>query len=88
MLPSKCSDVLKLDPGATDGEYKLYLDGKSIVLYCHDMDTGQPKEYITLPYVNKFDDRNYGDATFKSTSFSKVAVDMQVRFFNTLYYKL
>lgn len=32
----------------TNGEYVLNVRGKSVRLYCHDMNTVQPKEYITL----------------------------------------
>ena len=32
-----------------DGEYQLLLAGKNISVYCHEMASVLPKEYITLP---------------------------------------
>ena len=31
-----------------DGEYELVLGGKNISVYCHNMASTYPKEYITL----------------------------------------
>ncbi|TRY74484.1 hypothetical protein TCAL_01321, partial [Tigriopus californicus] len=33
----------------TDGEYEILFAGENVKVYCHDMNTPRPKEYITLP---------------------------------------
>ncbi|WP_420632000.1 GON domain-containing protein [Candidatus Leptofilum sp.] len=48
-LPSSCAMLKQQQPNAADGEYTIYLQGKTAVtLYCHNMATN-PQEYLTLP---------------------------------------
>ncbi len=48
-LPSSCAMLKQQQPAAVDGEYTIYLQGKTaVLLYCHKMET-QPQEYLTLP---------------------------------------
>ncbi|XP_066301926.1 uncharacterized protein [Branchiostoma lanceolatum] len=58
--PASCSEVRSLNPKYGDGEYTLYpfTTNKDISLrvYCHDMASGNPKEFLTLP---KGPDENY-----------------------------
>ncbi|XP_053671313.1 A disintegrin and metalloproteinase with thrombospondin motifs 9 [Anopheles nili] len=44
---SSCREVLRKH--RTDGEYLLNVNGTMVKIYCHDMATGSPKEYLTLP---------------------------------------
>ncbi|KAI8487888.1 hypothetical protein Bbelb_343360 [Branchiostoma belcheri] len=48
-----CSEMKSLNPAAGDGEYTLYpfpMDNDvSIRVYCHDMASGSPKEFLSLP---------------------------------------
>lgn len=47
--PSSCAMLKQQQPAAVDGEYIIYLQGKTAVrLYCHNMATN-PQEYLTLP---------------------------------------
>ena len=48
---SSCKDVVTEELGKDDGEYALQLDQKCQIpvrVYCHGMNTSQPKEYLTL----------------------------------------
>lgn len=48
---SSCKDVLTEELGRDDGEYALQLNKKCQIpvrVYCHGMNTSQPKEYLTL----------------------------------------
>lgn len=52
--PSSCAQVLQQSPGATDGEYVLYLHGdatRPFLIYCYNM-AGQPVEYLSLANPN------------------------------------
>ncbi|XP_078573091.1 uncharacterized protein LOC144859951 [Branchiostoma floridae x Branchiostoma japonicum] len=50
---ASCSEVKSLNPEADDGEYTLYPFATdkdvSLRVYCHDMASGSPKEFLTLP---------------------------------------
>ena len=47
--PSSCAMLKQQQPASGDGEYTIYLQGKTAVrLYCHNMTT-TPQEYLTLP---------------------------------------
>ena len=53
---SSCKDVLTEELGKDDGEYFLQIDPRCkipIRVYCHGMNTSEPKEYITLPRGEK-----------------------------------
>jgi hypothetical protein len=50
-VPRRCNDVLLADPEATDGEYEILIGNGSdqrATIYCHDMASGAPTEYISL----------------------------------------
>ena len=51
--PRSCKAIKELGLDAHDGEYNLYLNlpecNLSARIYCADMNTTNPKEYITLP---------------------------------------
>ncbi|KAI8490377.1 hypothetical protein Bbelb_316450 [Branchiostoma belcheri] len=50
---ASCSEMKSLNPAAGDGEYTLYpfpMDNDvSLRVYCHDMASGNPKEFLSLP---------------------------------------
>ena len=49
---SSCKAILTQELGKADGEYSLQLDANCkipIRVYCHGMNTLNPKEYLTLP---------------------------------------
>ena len=50
-MVSSCKQALQEELGNKDGEYSMLLNPKCkrpIKVYCHDMHTPQPKEYLTL----------------------------------------
>ncbi|XP_030632604.1 A disintegrin and metalloproteinase with thrombospondin motifs 9 [Chanos chanos] len=47
-LPSSCRDVQLQNHFLSDGEQILNIQGKALKIYCSEMDTDNPKEYITL----------------------------------------
>nr|MBC8281997.1 cadherin-like domain-containing protein [Chloroflexota bacterium] len=47
-LPQSCGDILDLNPSAVDGTYTIYPDSHNFDIYCHDMASGSPLEYLTL----------------------------------------
>ena len=58
--PRSCSDVLTLRPAARDGEYWLYPDESSFggcptPVYCHNMNSTTPTEFISLVSLNAGD---------------------------------
>ena len=46
--PISCYDIHKRGNVKNDGEYDIYVRGKMIKIYCHDMQSGRPLEYLTL----------------------------------------
>ncbi|XP_071112089.1 A disintegrin and metalloproteinase with thrombospondin motifs 9-like [Haliotis cracherodii] len=53
--PSSCAEVKECDPSSTDGEYWLRLlnfDLYRTRIYCYNMNTDTPVEYLTLPTPN------------------------------------
>ena len=50
---SSCKGIKEIGLDANDGEYNLYLMlpecNQSARIYCADMNTTNPKEYVTLP---------------------------------------
>ncbi|XP_037068676.1 A disintegrin and metalloproteinase with thrombospondin motifs 20-like [Pollicipes pollicipes] len=47
--PASCAQVRENSSQPTDGEYRLVVAGHNASIYCHGMNTSQPREYITLP---------------------------------------
>lgn len=47
-LPESAQDILIANPGAPDGEYTIYPNNQVFTVYCHNMATGAPEEYLTL----------------------------------------
>jgi hypothetical protein len=48
--PSSCREVQFLHRhNVPDGEFTLNLFGMNVTIYCNDMTTHNPKEYLTLP---------------------------------------
>ncbi|XP_035677361.1 A disintegrin and metalloproteinase with thrombospondin motifs 9-like [Branchiostoma floridae] len=62
-LPNSCSEVQKLERARYDGEFYLHVHGKILKVYCRDMETTRPTEYITLA---SGDGRNYAEIYQKS----------------------
>ncbi|XP_014770611.2 uncharacterized protein LOC106869402 [Octopus bimaculoides] len=53
--PTSCKEMKKCGKNVTDGEYWIYpsvLNHKRLKVYCYNMKTDTPKEYITLPHEN------------------------------------
>ena len=44
-----CLDIRQGDKTSMDGEYQMMLGGKNVSIYCHQMNTTWPKEFLTLP---------------------------------------
>ncbi|KAA0183802.1 A disintegrin and metalloproteinase with thrombospondin motifs 15 [Fasciolopsis buskii] len=51
-LPKNCAEVKQRYPGASDGTYQILLGHTPIPVYCADMETVHPSEYIILMKVN------------------------------------
>ena len=84
-LPKNCQELLKMNPGALDGNYTVDFNGQEAVIYCYNMTTGAPREYINLMQENSFyilDVVWIGQAlrvkSNKTTFYSKVAVNSSV----------
>ncbi|XP_048250674.1 A disintegrin and metalloproteinase with thrombospondin motifs 9-like [Haliotis rufescens] len=91
-IPQSCSDVKKTDPTATDGEYWIYPDAPTFLgcptkIYCHDMASGSPREYVSLTVTNTGEYPGVQDLICKDientitgrvTNFSKIRVDVKV----------
>ena len=43
-----CQDILVADSSAADGDYTIFPNGQTFTVYCHDMASGTPREYLTL----------------------------------------
>lgn len=43
-----CQGLQKYNQTTRDGEYELIVRSRKVKIYCHDMNTNKPKEYITL----------------------------------------
>lgn len=43
-----CRGLQRYNQTAQDGEYELILKGRKVQIYCHDMNTDNPKEFVTL----------------------------------------
>ncbi len=51
LVVSSCKEALQEELGNKDGEYSMLLNPKCqrpVKVYCHDMNTPEPKEYLTL----------------------------------------
>ena len=67
MTPASCADVQRMYNTFSDGEYCLSIAASSRTvgarIYCHDMSSCSPREYLTLP---SGPDNNYSQ-TYKNT---------------------
>ncbi|XP_046351951.2 uncharacterized protein LOC124132213 [Haliotis rufescens] len=55
VIPTSCAEVKACEPSSTDGEYWLRLlnfDLYRTRIYCHNMSTANPVEFLTLPTPN------------------------------------
>jgi len=82
--PDSCQAVKTANPSAPDGEYFIRVAGKAVQLYCADMSTSSPKEYISL--VNTGGSYNFSryaqggarpgtDGSDVTTTFTKIRFD-------------
>lgn len=46
--PSSCYDLRRFHNTNEDGEYTIYVRSKPKRIYCHDMASASPREYVTL----------------------------------------
>jgi hypothetical protein len=78
--PASCGEVRTLNPAASDSDYIIVANGRTLSVYCHDM-AGTPKEYITLRQTaadHNFSQYTHGGASPGSdvrTTFTKVRLD-------------
>ncbi|XP_012144163.2 A disintegrin and metalloproteinase with thrombospondin motifs 9 isoform X1 [Megachile rotundata] len=47
--PMSCLEAKKYYRTIKNSEYMLVVGGRSMSIYCHEMSTSEPKEYLTLP---------------------------------------
>jgi predicted nucleic acid-binding Zn-ribbon protein len=91
LKPINCAEAKVIYNTSTDGEYRLYKDDASFMIYCQGMSTDVPTEYITLkqPTYSTYYDRRLrnggackskkfrGDFKAKGlTTFTKVRIDL------------
>ncbi|XP_067667481.1 A disintegrin and metalloproteinase with thrombospondin motifs 9-like [Haliotis asinina] len=97
-VPRSCSEVKEINPTATDGEYWIYPSATTFLgcptkIYCHDMASESPREYVSLTVTNSGEYPNVQDllcsgtetniAGHAATNFSKIRVDIKVMKVNT-----
>lgn len=46
--PANCLDIKLMNKIEQDGEYVISILGRNITIWCHDMQSSQPKEYLSL----------------------------------------
>lgn len=56
--PISCVELQKRLKTTKDGEYRLLIGGRQMTVYCHGMNTAEPREYLTLPAG---DQENYAE---------------------------
>ncbi|XP_066590076.1 A disintegrin and metalloproteinase with thrombospondin motifs 9-like isoform X2 [Prorops nasuta] len=56
--PLSCLEVQKRSKIFKDGEYALLIGGRNMSIYCHNMDSDEPREYLTLPIGDR---ENYAE---------------------------
>ena len=94
-VPRNCSELKTKQKITSDGEYKLGLQypfcNNTVDVYCADMNTSTPKEYITLKTgdTNNYSKKNYVSSVKSSiwasarTNFAKVtkySFEMRINF--------
>ncbi|XP_015176924.1 PREDICTED: A disintegrin and metalloproteinase with thrombospondin motifs 9 isoform X2 [Polistes dominula] len=67
-LPLTCVEAKKHFSTTKDGEYSLFIGGKSMSIYCYEMSTFKPREYLTLPAG---DQDNYAEIYDKRLRYSE-----------------
>ena len=89
-MPKSCKDIIKKNPAFQDGNYTLNRNGTAIEIYCHNMASGDPKEYINLVEKNFFyraKVRLTGGQLVvwynKTTYYTKMAVNIEVSIIST-----
>ncbi|XP_071960015.1 A disintegrin and metalloproteinase with thrombospondin motifs 9-like [Antedon mediterranea] len=55
--PSSCSEVKHLLGSTTDQHYTIRVQGKQLRVYCHQMNSNYPQEFLSL----KYEDENYSE---------------------------
>lgn len=50
--PGSCKSIQIYQKTRKDGEYKINIRGREVEIYCHNMNTENPKEYLTLKRGN------------------------------------
>lgn len=48
LITGSCQGLRRYNQTSTDGEYELIVKGRKALIYCHGMNTSQPKEYVSL----------------------------------------
>ncbi|XP_067667480.1 A disintegrin and metalloproteinase with thrombospondin motifs 20-like [Haliotis asinina] len=96
-IPQSCSEVKEMNPTSADGEYWIYPSASTFLgcptkIYCHDMASESPREYVSLTVNNSGEYPNVQDLTCRGfekniaghvTNFSKIRVDVKVMEVNT-----
>lgn len=81
VYPASCAQLAARDPGTSDGEKRMYLDGdrdKPWKAYCLDMDSASPKTYLSLPASMNWSEFQAGGRAVGvtvRTEFDKVRID-------------
>ncbi|XP_023287905.1 A disintegrin and metalloproteinase with thrombospondin motifs 9 isoform X2 [Orussus abietinus] len=47
--PLTCQEAKRRFKSSKDGEYMLLVGGRNMSIYCHEMSSDEPREYLTLP---------------------------------------
>jgi hypothetical protein len=79
-----CAEVLANVPGTADGEQQLFVAGNALkpwTAWCVDMQTGSPKEYLTLPMtgptanVSSYASNSFTGGSNVVTQYAKLRID-------------
>lgn len=82
--PKQCSHFRK---SKKNGEYTVYLKGRPVRIYCHNMNTTYPKEYITVNVTHNYSLFSYRCKSLHNweaiqhnsgqTNFNKIRINLQ-----------
>jgi GON domain len=91
---TSCAAIRAADPTAGDGDYTVRVAGASIPVYCHDMGSGSPLDYIELARTGgayNFSQYTAGGAspgTSVVTHYTKLRIDLHPSSFQPLTFRV
>jgi PKD repeat protein len=74
-LPARCTDVKAIDSWLNEGEYLIRSNGSPFSVYCDDMMTDTPREFVTLKAGNFSLYEDFAPHPSAPTDFYKLRID-------------